>query len=719
MSGSQANGTRGDNVSATDDLDFDSLIEDVLEHPEKLLKEDQLTADQVLAIQKRLNPYARIAGPALESDQKRVVVCSYTNLREDFIRRMTMTSLVGFIFQLLHEWEVPVEARRWVPAATKKKAADGNHQPFDIDKLVERMEATLAIAKEARAANAAYVKLHAKAAEDDACLPAKATAAEKQAVEATKQAAHSEQARAAGLLYATTHALQTTGNEAGRRLRNTAQAGMKFAEVKAVLDRFPLPAPPGQIEMPATAAKMIIDNFLRHWLEFDPSVHVRSGHDAKTIAAAVKEIRVNGTAVLIDEKDPGHLTIEAVRALAPRPEPAHREALNTILASKSAYNAVVALLQDPELVDPAMRAIREPETFRRYLLPVRADSPARPAADVIPPQDTFHRWAYYSEVNYEVLRTITEAIYPERPDLDWAIALWDVFEGTTKEVDDAFDEFCQQYQDEMPSTIKTLEFGSWSLLADFKKNREKVQFYNKNTEVLKRILDRHADDKRMGAELMRNRVRQQKARNIAETGPDAPGLKAYKRSVAESGRDLGSKGVERVIGQEEMRRLEKAQGSIKAAKELELLDEHEATIKRLTELQSLRELTDEEKGDLKHAETDIIKAREMVAVPDDAIQIDVFTSDPATGGFAKSHFYTKAAAPDHLDQKHWREPDADPASGPLPALAPYAVDHILAASKRTEADMKAEARRDADAVVAKKTQTHGPPARGPPASGNA
>jgi hypothetical protein len=667
--------------------DFDSLVSDILENPEILLKPD-LSSEQVLEIQKRLNPYAGIAGPAPSSDRKRVAAVSYTNLREDYIRRLTATSLVGFLFQVYQEWEVPAEQRRWTPPKAASKKDDPNYQPFVVAALVERLESTLAIAKEAAAAAEEAAAARHAASEMDVVLPGEASAEQRREVEMKYAEAEALAAKSAGLLYAATHATHRAGAEAGVRLRATAEAGMKYPEVKEILSRHPLPAPPGQVEMPAANAKEVIGAFLRNWFEFDPSVHVRSGHDAKTIAAAVEQARVGDRDVPVDTKDPGHLTLEAVRAAAPKPAAEHKEAYNTIVASKRSYDAVAALLRDDDLVEAALAALDASDAFRQYLFPVPADSPARPAADVVPPQDTFHRWAYYTEVNYEELRTITEALYPERPDLDWAIALWDVFEGAEKEVDAAFEKHCQRYQDEVPSAIKALEFGSWSLLADFKENRKKIQFYNKNTEVLKRILDRHADDKRIGAELMRNRVRQTKARNIATDGPDAPGLAQYRRNVAEKGQDLAGKGVEKVISPEEMRRLEKAGGSIKAAKELELLEQYEKTIKDLSDMEALRPLTIDEARDLAHARDNVEKAREMVAVPDDAIQVDIFTSNPATGEFGKSHFYTKADIPD--------QPPANTASGEsehpaairsAPPLAPYAVEHILkdAASSAGEA----------------------------------
>ena len=140
---------------------------------------------------------------------------------------------------------------------------------------------------------------------------------------------------------------------------------------------------------------------------------------------------------------------------------------------------------------------------------------------------------------------------------------------------------------------------------------------------------------------MRNRVRQNKAKNIAEQGPDAPGLKAYKATMSSDGKDLTSKGVERVITPEEMKRLEKAQGNIKAAKELEVLEEYEKLIKGLEDIKKYRELSKEEQDKYNSARDYLLRAKEMINVPDDAIQVDVFTNNTKSGQFSKSHFYTK------------------------------------------------------------------------------
>ena len=102
----------------SDEVNFDELVGDILQNPERLLDES-LTAEQLLEIQKRINPYAGIAGPAPAPEKKRIAAVSYTNLREDYLRRFTATSLIGYIYQMLKEWDVPAEARRWTPASAR------------------------------------------------------------------------------------------------------------------------------------------------------------------------------------------------------------------------------------------------------------------------------------------------------------------------------------------------------------------------------------------------------------------------------------------------------------------------------------------------------------------------------------------------------------------------------------------------------------------------
>lgn len=587
------------------DVDFNKLLSDVMENPELLLDSNNISNEQILELQKRMNPYVSLTG--YDPDNKQIAVCSYTNLREDYLRRFTMTSLIGFIFQMLHEYEVPKENRTWIPEVDSDSM-------FNITDLKEQLQGLVSILEEAEASEALELKLQRKQLIQDN--------------DSNHKQIYDLQQKKIGLLFTVTQMIKDLGLTADNKMKVTTLEATKFPEVKEIIKTKHTTINFNEREFPNDKSKEIINTFLKQWLSFDPSVHIRSGLNKDSIKTEITT--VNGQDVVIDIDDPSHLTIDSLKQCI-QPTTEDKEYLDILINSNAARN----IIRNENMYDAMKYAIDNAERFKHYLLPVRN------VDLIIPPQDTFHRWNYFTEVNYEELRTITEAIYPDKPDLDWALAIWTTFKGTDAELDEQFTSYCQKHNDEMPSIVKALEIGKWSLLADFKENRKNVQFYNKHTEVLKKIIDRHTEDKKIGTELMRNRVRQVKAKNIAEQGPDAPGLKAYKANMSTEGKDLGAKGVERVITPEEMKRLEKAQGNIKAAKELEVIDEYEKLLHGLEDIKQYRELNQEEQDKYVSATSYLMRAKEMINVPDDAIQVDVFTNDAKTGTFNKSHFYTK------------------------------------------------------------------------------
>lgn len=608
-----------------ENVDFDKLLHDVIENPELLLDSSNISNEQILELQKRMNPYIGLTEPC-DPEHKQVAACSYTNLREDYIRRFTMTSLVSFVFQMLHEYEVPKKVRTWVPETKESDTM------FVASELKEQLEGMVHILNEVIETEKETDKLKKESLINENDKQQKDY--DKQQKDYDKQVYHNEQKRV-GLMFTLTQMLKDLGLKADDKLKVITTEAMKYPEIKKIIKtKQHVDKHFTEREMPNDVAKNIINTFLLNWFNFDPSIHIRSGLNKDVIRTEVT--KVNNTDVVIDIDDPGHLTIEELRFRVQPLSQKDKDVLRVILSSKQHLNAVRNIIRDDNMHEIIEYVLDNIDVFKYYLLPVRDIE-----SHIIPSQDTFHRWSYFTEVNYEEIRTITETLYPERPDLDWAIAIWTTFKGTDTEVDEQFTEYCQKHHDEMPSIMKLLEMGKWTLLADFKENRKNVQFYNKHTEVLKKIIDRHTEDKKIGTELMRNRVRQTKAKNIAEFGPDAPGLKTYKSTMSSEGKELSVKGVERVISPEEMKRLERAHGNIKAAKELEVLDEYDTLIRGLDDIKKYRELTQEERDKYAKAQEYIQRAKEMINVPDDAIQVDVFTTDTKTGEFIKSHFYTK------------------------------------------------------------------------------
>ena len=156
----------------------------------------------------------------------------------------------------------------------------------------------------------------------------------------------------------------------------------------------------------------------------------------------------------------------------------------------------------------------------------------------IPPADTFHRWAYYTESNYEELRVAVRNIYCEKPDLEYAINPYASFR-TQEEAT----EFVQRHKDEVIADVLTLSNGKWNLCGSFKNNRERVNFYNTKTAVIEEIFKQMEKDKKLGADLMRKRVRRKKNENIKESGPEHAEFKQYRRSMISGVEALGAEDI--------------------------------------------------------------------------------------------------------------------------------------------------------------------------------
>lgn len=148
---------------------------------------------------------------------------------------------------------------------------------------------------------------------------------------------------------------------------------------------------------------------------------------------------------------------------------------------------------------------------------------------VIPPSDTFFRVKRYVESNYECLRQATDDIYCEKSDFETAIVPLEVFSGA--EAKEGFDKFKRKYADEFDSEVYCAEFNQWNLLASWEQNREVRDFYTEKTEIVKRIIDRHKEDQRTGASLTKQRIRKEKAKNEQKEGPLDPAFASVRKEM--------------------------------------------------------------------------------------------------------------------------------------------------------------------------------------------
>lgn len=218
----------------------------------------------------------------------------------------------------------------------------------------------------------------------------------------------------------------------------------------------------------------------------------------------------------------------------------------------------------------------------------------------VPPVDVYHHFDRYLSNHYELFREAVQILYCEKPDIDFAIQYYDRSFSSEEEAKKSR----MKIQDRVTAAVYTISNGTWNLLGPFKQNRERVEFYNKKTEVIKRMLEQVESDHRLGEDLMKKRVKREKHKNIIDAGPDDPNLAKYKDAISTLD-TLGAKEV----------------------------------------------LTDEDRKKMAEAKL----RKEMTEVPPDAIQVDMHrpVTDPVTGEttLVRDKFYTKAEAPTFMEDR--------------------------------------------------------------------
>jgi hypothetical protein len=215
----------------------------------------------------------------------------------------------------------------------------------------------------------------------------------------------------------------------------------------------------------------------------------------------------------------------------------------------------------------------------------------------IPPNDTHCRFNSYYEVNYERLRQATLDIYNVKPDLEHAMIVYDVVD-TQKDVD----VFIQKYGSTSKYDILSFPLNCWTLMGPFKENRSRIDYYNKNNQIIKSMLEQQEKDVGLKEELMKKRIKTKKVRSEKVFGKDSPEFEQYRKMNPS---ELESKYGVTMEDTED--------GSIKIVKEM------------VVNAETGKKLTLDEDG-----------------VPVDGLEVPITTINAQTGETTKTRFFTEA-----------------------------------------------------------------------------
>lgn len=209
------------------------------------------------------------------------------------------------------------------------------------------------------------------------------------------------------------------------------------------------------------------------------------------------------------------------------------------------------------------------------------------------PLDTFHRYKFYTDVNYEKIMNTVSVLYSVQPDIHYAVNPYEVFDDSDKETaQQKADKFISKHQRNVITDILCLTTGKWNLIGPFSKNRERVNFLNDNTKIIEGIFKQSEIDSQLGEDLMKKRVLLKKKENASREGAVHPNFLAYsKENISAAGASASEVSADKIKHAEELR----------------------------TDLKVVDEL--------------------------DALEVKVITLDPGNKTVSTSYFHTQAEAP--------------------------------------------------------------------------
>lgn len=324
-----------------------------------------------------------------------------------------------------------------------------------------------------------------------------------------------------------------------------------------------------------STCKGLILKFLNRQFKFDPDVHLRGSHKKMT------DIKFN----------------ESVYSQSETEETAAISLYQHSLTMDDTFKTIEQMIKSDTLDRSDILTILERKRQSLQSVTKDLETTVLPIikrnlvhTEVNTPVELYHNFDRYITNHYKQLKEFVESVYTEREDIEFGIILHKTFTSET-----AAKDYLHQHESEFTTDVITVENGGITLLGPFKENQDKVDYYNKNTEVLKRMAEQLEHDHRLGKDLMEKQIRKQKKKNNEETGANSVGLSDYAGVV----------------------------GTIQNLSNKQRNPEEEAlyisACKRADEL------------------------KDAYSVPEDAIEVGVFYTDE--GQLKKTKFYTQAEVP--------------------------------------------------------------------------
>ena len=433
------------------------LCSEIISNPSKAR---EISADDIGAVRQFVNPYGNIV-----TGEQSWITLSIINWKEEYLRKLHMTSLAGYLYRTAHEYEPEPEIEQ-LQAGYKRRIAACPDRKAELE--VERDAAIESLRKATRVAVKRFLDRNFNFDPD-------------------------RHVRSA-------HTKTNKQMDPERKFADEIKESIKVSEPHSERVRE---------RVDANRDKTFL--YLKERLKLCYQYAVQLADMAQSIMK--------------------------IAAMAPRQRDktskkgGNMADITGMAAAK--YTALGTLISD-------IKKIVEPLSTAESLAALDTDLPA----------DVFHHWDRYLSNHYEQLRQITYALYDIKPDFEFGVVYYD-HHDTPEEGR----EFCSAHEGEFRLEPYTISNNGINMFGPFKENRDRIDYYSKNTEIMKQMAESKEADHKLGRDIMRKATARKKAKNIAEFGPHSAGLQDY----AKVQNTLSDYGINRVLTREETERIEKEQ----------------------------------------------------------------------------------------------------------------------------------------------------------------
>lgn len=263
--------------------------------------------------------------------------------------------------------------------------------------------------------------------------------------------------------------------------------------------------------------RVVIKEFLEHCFQYNPNTHVRSSYkpQPKDLARGVIDTPASNLAINEMSKRDAEFREQMVEY----------DRVQKIIAMKESTGEAV----DEALMNLVSKKLIIPDQHYKIIDYENWSDDDKNllnnVCNMIPPIDIFGKFRHYYETNYDKLREAVLYLYCDKPDFDVAICPHNWHDTL-----DEADEYATKHRSEVIADIHKGHSGKWNFHAPFAKVRDSMKFFNENTIVLEEIAKQIESDSKTGAELMKNRIKQQKKKNIEDAGEDAEAFTNWRKT---------------------------------------------------------------------------------------------------------------------------------------------------------------------------------------------